>query len=190
LEEIQLQLETERLLLRPLQNEDYERWLEGFRNTLPQQYKHDGAKMDLSGWTQEKFNDVVSRHYQLSDQDEGYILGVFRKSDLKHIGMVGIWTIMRREFQWGFLEYRIHNQYWRNGYGKEAVKEGLSFALNDLGFHRIEAHINVDNNPSIQLAEGVGLTYECKREKFSYESNEWTDTLVYYMNSNRKGKEY
>jgi [ribosomal protein S5]-alanine N-acetyltransferase len=183
LEEIQLQLETERLVLRPVQNEDYERWLEGFRNTLPQQYKQDGAKMDLSGWTQEKFNDVVSRHDQLSAQDEGYIFGVFRKSDLKQIGMVGIWTIMRREFQWGFLEYRIHNQYWRNGYGKEAVKEGLSFAFKDLGFHRIEAHINVGNIPSIQLAESVGLTHECKREKFSYESNEWTDALVYYMNS-------
>lgn len=182
-EETKIQSETERLVLRPLENHDYERWLEGFRTRLPSQYKHDGDKMDLNGWTQEKFNDVVKRHQQLAVQDEGYILSVFRKSDLKHIGMVGFWTLMRREFQWGFMEYRIHNQYWKNGYGKESVEEGLNVAFKNLSFHRIEAHINVDNPPSIRLAERVGLSYECTRKGFIYESNEWTDNFVYYMNS-------
>ncbi|WP_275896250.1 GNAT family N-acetyltransferase [Paraliobacillus sediminis] len=181
--EINLLSETERLVLRPLENMDYERWLEGFSNTLPQQYKHDGVKMDLSEWTQEKFNEVVTRHQQLAIQDEGYIFGVFRKFDNKHIGMVGFWTVMRREFQWGFLEYRIHNQHWGNGFGKEAVQEGLSIAFKNLDFHRIEAHINIDNPPSISLAESVGLTYECTRKGFTYEFNEWTDNFIYYMNS-------
>ncbi|QHS22653.1 GNAT family N-acetyltransferase [Virgibacillus sp. MSP4-1] len=171
--------ETERLVLRPLESWDYERWLEGFHGTLPQQYKHDSPIMDLSEWTHEKFIDVVKRHQQLAVQDEGYILSVFRKSDLKHIGMVGFWTLMRREFQWGFMEYRIHNQYWKNGYGKESVKEGLNVAFKNLGFHRIEAHINVDNPPSIRLAERVRLSYECTRKGFI----EWTDNFVYCMNS-------
>ncbi|AKG04468.1 GNAT family N-acetyltransferase [Salimicrobium jeotgali] len=175
--------ETERLVLRPLESWDYERWLEGFRGTLPQQYKHDNPKMDVDGWTQEKFNDVVSRHKQLAEQDEGYILSVFRKSDLSHIGMVGLWTLMRREFQWGFLEYRLHNHYWKNGYGKESVSEGLNFAFKNLDFHRMEAHINLDNKPSVQLAERVGLTYECTRKKFINESEGWTDNHIYYMNS-------
>lgn len=175
--------ETERLILRPLESRDYDRWLEDFRHTLPQQHKHDSPKMDLNGWTQEKFNEAVKRHEQLAMQDEGYILSVFRKPDSKHIGMVGFWTLMRREFQWGFLEYRIHNQYWKNGYGKESVNEGLKFAFNNLHFHRIEAHINLDNTPSILLAERVGFTYECTRKKFIYESDEWADNLIYYMNS-------
>lgn len=173
--------ETDRLILRPLENRDYEKWLEGFHGTRPQQYKYDSPKMDLTEWTQEKFNDVVQRHEELAARDEGYILSVFRKSDSKHIGMVGFWTLMRREFQWGFVEYRFHNQYWKQGYGKEAVKEGLNVACHNLGFHRIEAHINEDNTPSIQLAERVGLTYECRRKKFIYTADEWTDNLIYYI---------
>ncbi|WP_431803195.1 GNAT family N-acetyltransferase [Halobacillus andaensis] len=181
--ERQLQSETERLVVRPLQNEDYERWLEGFRNRLPSQSKYDGGSLDLNEWPQEKFNEIVARFQRLAEQDKTYVFGVFRKSDQKHIGKVEFSTIMREEFQWGLLGYRIHNQFWRNGYGKEAVKEGLNIAFKELGFHRIEAHINLDNLPSIRLAEGAGMIYECTRKGFIYENEEWTDNLVYYMNA-------
>lgn len=65
------------------------------------------------------------------------------------------------------------------GYAKEAVKEALHIAFTDLGFHRIEAHINVDNMPSIHLAESVGMKFECIREGFIFENGEWTDHVVY-----------
>ncbi|WP_205092511.1 GNAT family N-acetyltransferase [Thalassobacillus pellis] len=181
--ELKLQSETERLVLRPLQKEDYERWLEGFRDRLPSQYKYDGDGIDLNGWTKEEFHDVVAKYQGLADHDEAYVFGVFRKSDQKHIGKVEFCTIMREEFQWGLLGYRMHNQFWNNGYGKEAVKEGLSIAFKNLGYHRIEAHINLDNTPSIRLAEAAGMNYECTRKGFIYEFNEWTDNLVYYINS-------
>lgn len=182
--EIKLKSETERLILRPLQNQDYKRWLEGCRNRFPSQYKYDDNKMDLSGWTQQKFNyDVVSKFQEYADQDEAYVFGVFRKSDQKQVGKVEVETIMRDEFQWGLLGYTIHNQFWRNGYGKEAVKELLNIAFKNLHFHRIEAHINVDNKPSIKLAESIGMEFECTRKGFIFEFDEWTDNLVYYMNS-------
>jgi RimJ/RimL family protein N-acetyltransferase len=127
---------------------------------------------------------VVAKRQELAEGDEAYVFGIFRKSDYKHVGKVEFCTIMRDEFQWGLLGYTIHNQYWRKGYGKEAVKDGLDMAFKYLGFHRIEAHINVDNIPSIRLAESIGLTYECTRRKFIYEFENWTDNLIYYSNSN------
>ncbi|WP_342512405.1 GNAT family N-acetyltransferase [Sporosarcina sp. FSL K6-1522] len=185
-EKIKIQSDTERLVIRPLQNKDYELWLEGCRNRFPSQYKYDDDKMDLNGWTQKKFNDdVVTKLQGLADRDEAYVFGIFRKSDQKHVGKVEFSTIMRDEFQWGLLGYTIHNQYWRNGYGKEAVKGALNIAFQNLHFHRIEAHINVDNKPSIKLAESVGMEFECIRKGFIFEFGEWTDNLVYYMNSNR-----
>ncbi|MBA4537795.1 GNAT family N-acetyltransferase [Bacillus aquiflavi] len=180
---IKLQPETERLTLRPLRNQDYERWLEGFSKRLPSQYKYDGNKIDLTEWTQKKFNNMVTKHRELADRDEAYVFSVFRKSDQKYIGKVEFCTIMREEFQWGLLGYMIHNQYWKNGYGTEAVKEGIRMAFQNLGYHRIEAHINLDNTPSTRLAERVGLIYECTRKDFIYEFGDWTDNLVYYMNS-------
>ena len=183
-EEIKIQSETARLLIRPLQNQDYERWLEGFRSRFPSQYKYDGDKMDLSEWTQKKFNDdVVAKLQGFAERDEAYVFGVFRKSDQKHIGKVEFSVIMRDEFQWGLLGYTIHNQHWRKGYAKEAVKEALNIAFQNLYFHRVEAHINVDNKPSIKLAESVGMEFECTRKGFIFEFEEWTDNLVYYMNS-------
>lgn len=181
---IKLQSETERLVIRPLQNQDYERYLEGFHNRLPSQHKYDDDKMDLSAWTQTTFkHDVVAKLQELANRDEAHVFGVFRKSDQKHLGKVEFCTIMRDEFQWGLLGYTIHNQFWRNGYGKEAVKGALNIAFGSLGFHRIEAHINIDNEPSIRLAESIGMEYECTRKDFIYEFDEWTDNLVYYMNS-------
>lgn len=50
-------------------------------------------------------------------------------------------------------------------------------------FHRIEAHINIDNIPSMKLAESVGMEFECIRKGFIYENDEWRDNLVYYKNS-------
>jgi len=179
-----LQSETERLVIRPLRNEDYERYLEGFRNRLPSQHKYDDDKVDLSNWTQAIFNhDVVAKLQGLADGDDVHVFGVFRKSDHKHLGKVEFSTIMRDEFQWGLLGHTIHNQYWRNGYGKEAVKGALHIAFETLGFHRIEAHINVDNEPSIRLAKSIGMEYECTRKGFIYEFGGWTDNLVYYMNA-------
>ncbi|GGP16121.1 GNAT family N-acetyltransferase [Oceanobacillus neutriphilus] len=184
IDENKLQSETERLVLRPLKNGDYNRWLEGCRDRLPSQYKYDDDKMDLSGWTQEKFNDkVVSKFKEYADRDEVYVFGIFRKSDQKQLGKVELETIIRDEFQWGLLGYTIHNQFWRNGYGKEAVKAALNIAFKNLAFHRIEAHINIDNEPSLKLAKSVGMKFECIRKGFIFEFGAWTDNMVFYMNS-------
>ena len=56
-------------------------------------------------------------------------------------------------------------------------------AFQQLSYHRIEAHINHDNTPSIKLIESVGMDFECMRKGFIYENNEWTDHLVYYKNA-------
>ncbi|MFD2925323.1 GNAT family N-acetyltransferase [Halobacillus naozhouensis] len=53
----------------------------------------------------------------------------------------------------------------------------------DLHFHRIEAHINLDNPPSIWLAESVGMEFDCVRKGFIYEFGEWTGHLLYMSNS-------
>lgn len=176
--------ETERLILRPLKETDYEKWLEGFYGKLPKQHKYDDYKTDMNEWSEEKFNNMVKSHQNLAIKDQIYVFSIFRKPDDENIGYVDVSTIMREEFQWGAIGYRLHNQFWKRGYGKEAVDGVLRVAFEALGFNRIEAHINLDNRASIQLAESVGMKFECTREKFIYEFGEWTDNLIYYKNSN------
>lgn len=137
----------------------------------------------MSECTKEWFHNLVKKHQMLALSDTANVFGIFRKNDGKHLGMVDFSTLARENFQWGRIGYTIHNQYWRKGYGKEAVIGALHIAFKDLQFHRIEAHINVDNAPSINLAESVGMEFECVRKGFIYEYEEWTDHLIYYINS-------
>jgi [ribosomal protein S5]-alanine N-acetyltransferase len=176
--------ETERLVIRPLENGDYLNWLDQFNSRLPSQNRHDQGKMDMSECTEEWFDKLVSKHQDLAVKDIAHVFGVFRKNDGKHLGMVDFSTLTRDSFEWGRIGYTIHNQFWQNGYGKEAVKAALSIAFRDLKFHRIEAHINVDNISSINLAKSAGMEFECVRKGFIFENGEWTDHLVYYLNSN------
>ena len=88
-------------------------------------------------------------------------------------------TIQREEKQWANLGYSIHNQYWRQGFGKEAVRAALIAGFERLGYHRIEAAINLDNIPSIALAQSLGLQQECIRRGFYYENGQWVDHVIY-----------
>ena len=175
--------ETERIVVRPLKKYDYLVWLNGFEGRSPSQNRHDPGKLDMSECTEEWFHQLVESHQELAAADTAHVFGIFRKKDGKHLGMVDFSTLARDDFQWGRIGYTIHNQHWRKGYGKEAVQAALQIAFTQLDFHRIEAHINLDNIASIQLAESAGMLFESIRKGFIFENDEWTDHLVYYKNS-------
>lgn len=175
--------ETERLFIRPFETEDYENWFRHFNNRLPSQYKYDdGRPSSMSLKNKEWFANWIQGFDQAAKDDKMYNLGIFRKEDGANIGKVELFTILRMDYQWAMMGYSIHNQFWNKGYGKESVLAASELFFNELCFHRIELHINIDNHPSIKLAENTGYQYECTREKFSMENKVWTDFLIYYKN--------
>jgi [ribosomal protein S5]-alanine N-acetyltransferase len=174
-----LKIETERLILRPQEPGDYESWCAGFTGRLPQQYKYDEGQISLDDYDANLFSDLCKRHQEQALEDYAYIFGVFSKETNQHLGNVDISTIQREEKQWANLGYSIHNHYWRQGFGKEAVRAALIAGFENLGYHRIEAAINLDNHLSIALAQSVGLKKECVRRGFYYENEQWVDHVIY-----------
>ncbi|NME07637.1 GNAT family protein [Psychrobacillus sp. BL-248-WT-3] len=176
----ELYLETDRLILRTFNEEDYESWSNGFNNRLPSQYKYDEGYKIMEKASNEWFSDWIKGFNKALENDEMYIMGIFRKEDGVNIGKVELITILRMDYQWAMMGYSIHNQYWKKGYGVESVREAKKYFFDSLKFQRIELHINVDNRPFETLAKRAGFKYECTREKFSMEEEEWVDFLIYY----------
>ncbi|WP_411747764.1 GNAT family N-acetyltransferase [Psychrobacillus psychrotolerans] len=178
-----LVIETERFIIRPFQKEDYSNWYEQFDNRMPSQYTYDdGRPLNMLTSTEEWFVEWIEGFNELAKKDEMYILGIFRKEDGVNVGKVELITILRMDYQWAMMGYSIHNQYWNNGYGLESVLAATEAFFSTLNFHRIELHINIDNYPSIRLAEKAGFIFECERKEFSLENDQWTDFLIYYKN--------
>ncbi len=176
-----LRIETERLILRPQNSSDYETWHTGFSSRLPQQCQYDEGQVSLEGCDLDWFSSLCDHHQEQALKDYAYIFGVFLKQTNQHLGNVDLSTIYREEKQWANLGYSIHNQYWKQGFGKEAVKAALIAGFENLGYHRIEAAINLDNYPSIALARSVGLQEECIRRGFYYENEQWVDHVIYVV---------
>lgn len=175
-------IETDRLILRPFEKGDYEEWDLAYRNRLPSKYRYDEGFIDDPTYTRQWFDEWIQKYEQAAEKDEMYVFGIFRKEDGANVGEIELFKILRMDYDWGMMGYSIHNQYFRRGYAKESVRAAVDFFFYHLRYHRIELHINVDNDPSLKLAESVGFQYECKREAFYYENGKWTDMVIYYKN--------
>jgi [ribosomal protein S5]-alanine N-acetyltransferase len=174
-----LKIETKRLILRPQTADDYQSWYASHAERLPSQSPYDEGQISLDNCDANWFAELCQRHQQQAAIDYAYIFAIFSKQTDRHLGYVDISTIQREEKQWANLGYSIHNQYWRQGFGKEAIKAAVIAGFEHLGYHRIEAAINLDNHQSIALAQSVGLQQECVRRGFYYENERWVDHLIY-----------
>ncbi len=177
-------METDRLILRPLVSGDYEAFLKGYQQSLPAQNRFDDGLFDTGFMTEEWYDGLLARRKKEAEADYCYMLNIFRKADGASVGYCDITPHYREEFQYARIGYTIHNQFWNNGYATEAVRAMVSIAFEQLGLHRLEAHVNLDNPASKRVLNKAGFRYECVREKFILEDGVWTDNEVYYVNNN------
>ena len=175
-----LAVTTERLTLRPHQPGDYAVWYAALDARLPAQHAYDPGWSDMTEKTPDWFAGYCLRHQRRAQSDSVYIWGVFRNADGQHLGHVDIATIGRYA-QWANLGYNIHNQHWRQGYGKEAALAAARAGFETLGCHRLEAVMNLENQASSALAAALGCRYEGIRRGFLYEDGAWIDHHVWAL---------
>lgn len=60
----------------------------------------------------------------------------------------------------GELGYWFGKSYWGRGYATEASREVLTFAFEELGLNRVEAHHMIGNEASGRVLEKLGMKYE------------------------------
>nr|WP_026681587.1 GNAT family protein [Priestia megaterium] len=168
-------LETDRLVLRELTNEDAEGIFACFSNDdLTRFYGQETLKSIEEA---EKFVDFFSKNYS---EKRGIRWGIERKGTNGIIGTIGFnaWSPKHKRAEIG---YEIHPEQWTEGYISEAVSKVLSYGFDLMGLNRIGAVVFIENDASNKLLEKVGFQKEGVLRDYMYQGGKAYDTYVYSL---------
>ena len=96
----------------------------------------------------------------LNGHPELGLWATIQKETGKFIGRCGLlpWTIEGREEV--EVAYMIAQEYWKQGLGSEAAQGILQYGFEKLQLSRLICLIDKDNDASIKVASGLGMTFE------------------------------
>lgn len=185
---------SDELILRPLRREDYSAFVAGYAACGPARNRFDEGSFDTSFLTEDWYERLLSRREQEAAADYSYLFHLFRREDGLAVGYGDVTTLFREDFQFAKIGYTIHNPWWGRGYGSQCAKLLTQLGFETLNFHRLEAHVNLDNPASKAVLKKAGYRLEGVRKGFILEDGMWTDNEVYYQNHpgwqpNREEKE-
>ena len=147
-----LTLETNRLLLRDIQEEDWPAIVEYHRDPEVRRYllPGQGTKADVRRWVHDA---VLSTK---SEPRGSYALAVVLKERYEIIGtcMLQKATTGSRNARIGFDLDRRH---WNHGYTTEAMKRLVAFGFQECGVARVFADCFAANGASIRVMEKLGM---------------------------------
>jgi RimJ/RimL family protein N-acetyltransferase len=140
-------LETERLILRPPQLQDLERWADFAADADATRYL--GGPMSRSNAWRALM--AMAGSWSLN----GYAMfSVIEKSTGRWVGRLGPW----QPDGWPGAEvgWSLHRDAWGKGYATEGARAAMDFAFDVLGWDDIVHCIDPDNRPSQKVAQALG----------------------------------
>ena len=173
------EIRTQRLLLRPFRESDYDDLFE-FLSQL-----EDDEFEGYPGITCENGRQHLA--YRLGSEE-------FCAMELKESGkVIGNICCGNRDFAAREVGYIVNKHYQRQGYAAEALSAVIAQAFRE-GAHRVYAECDPRNVPSWKLLEKVGMQREAHlRQNIWFRRNEygrpvWKDTLVYAILENETAR--
>lgn len=91
------------------------------------------------------------------------------------VGQVHLFGIVRAAQQSAAAGYWLDESTTGRGIATRAVALALDHALGAGGLHRVEVNIRLDNEPSLRVAERLGLRDEGVRRRFLHIDGAWRD---------------
>ena len=149
-------LETPRLMLRPFQDSDVERFVA---------YRSDPEVARYQSWqppfTRKQAADFIDemKHAQPGTVGAWYQFAVERK---QQIGLIGdcAFHILRSDAHQAEIGFSFARPYQGHGYATEAVTRLLDYLFGELALHRVTATCDAENVASGKLLERVGMRRE------------------------------
>ena len=166
-------LRTERLVLRPWEDDDFDAFFEMQRDE------------EVARWL---YNDP-------RDEGESRRLFDYRKisyemgGNFRWIACVGLaddevvvdltLNVRSEEGRGGELGFIVHPRHQRKGYAAEAAQALLDWAFEEVGFHRIYARHEPRNAGSGRVLEKLGMRKEAHFVENEWVKGEWQSEVVY-----------
>lgn len=164
------ELNTERLVLRPITPEDAEmvyRWMSDPEVCKYERWDPHPNNEYSCGYIKAVFNYDLKTTYQWGVELNGELIG--------SVSIVGV-----NDFdQKAILGYCIARDFWSKGYATEAVNAVLLFMFEKVGMNRIEASHSVNNKASGRVLEKVGMKLEGFAKEYYWCSMGFQDSNLY-----------
>ena len=148
-------IETKRLLLRRLVIDDLDDLFALYRDPEIRKYFPEGTlNYEETKEELEWFLNGHPRHPELG------LWATILKETGQFVGRCGLlpWTIDGQDEV--EVAYLIAKDHWRKGLGSEAAQGILQYGFEKLGLSRLICLIDKDNEASIKVATGIGMTFE------------------------------
>ena len=168
-------LETERLILRELIEDDAQGILNCFSNEDVLRYYGQNPLTDL-----EQVKNIIRNFSNNYKEKRGIKWGIERKETEGIIGTIGFhdWSSEHKRAE---IAYALLPEYWGNGYATEAVLKVVSYGFTELELTRIGAVVFTENKASNALLEKLGFEKEGVLKNYMYQNNVPYDTNVYSL---------
>lgn len=168
-------LETERLLLREINNKDVEGIFSSLSNDEVTRFYGQDSLRDIK--EAEKIVDLFAKNYI---EKRGIRWAIERKSDKGIIGTIGFHAWLSRHNR-AEIGYEMHPEHWRKGYILEALHKIISYGFEELDLTRIGAVVFLENEASNKLLTKIGFQKEGILRDYMYQNGEPYDTYIYSL---------
>lgn len=183
-----VQIETERMTLRPPQHSDYRHWA-GLRQS---------SKQFLTPWeptwaqdhlTRKAFTNRVYWSQRAIAGGTAVPLFLIRRQDENLVGAITLDNIRYGPAQAGTLGYWVGEPFARQGYMREAIKAVVHHAFTDLDLSRVEAACLPENVASRGVLERSGFKYEGVAQSYLQINGRWRNHVLYAsLRGDRRGR--
>lgn len=168
-------LETERLVLRNLRENDVQEMLDIRGNPVTMQYISRPLAKNLDDAA-----GVIKMITGFTERNERINWAITEKGADKFIGMVGYVTFKPESYR-AEVGYVMNDKYLRRGICYEALQAVLDYGFHTMKLHSIEAIVRPENIPSIQLLEKAGFVREGYFRDYIFHHDGFRDAIIYSL---------
>ncbi|MBR3143154.1 MAG: GNAT family N-acetyltransferase [Clostridiales bacterium] len=167
------ELNTRRLLLRQITQEDDKSLLEVLSDEVTCEYLTHNAVNDI-----ESIKRMITGMQRFFDEKQRIRWGIAQKQDNTLIGHCGFFDIDRTN-SCAEISYCIKRELWGHGIMTEAVDAMLRFGFEDYGLNRIVAKVIKDNAGSIKVLQKLGFVQEGLLRESLYKNGQYHDLISF-----------